>query len=418
MVMHSNATKSARAVESRAETGTMKQIERYILLRMASLTFWSLTAVTLLVMTTQVLIRVDVLTTTGQALTAFVLLAATLIPSVLAVVAPFALLIGVSHVLSGLNADSELVVIEAAGANPATVFKPVLVLSIVVAMLVLLVANFVEPWSNRKLYDVLAQAQSDLFSVAVRSGTFMRLEDGLYVQVNEKLPGGGLSGIFLSDTRNEATEAIYYAKTGIIKSSGDSNILLLLDGELQQRDTSNDQISIVTFSSYALDMAAFVPAGKNAVRRPKEQSTAYILNPPEDDYYSRNAAYSFRQEVVQRFSTWLYPLAFGLVAFAFLGKARSNRQEQFQNGALVAGIALGARGFGFYSVEEAGRNPAMELLSYAVPIILIVLFGALAATGRTLTIPKAWARLNDRLIEAVSARLSRANSPANDGHSA
>jgi hypothetical protein len=95
--------------------GEMKQIERYIFRRMSSLTFWSLSAVTLLVLTTQVLIRVNVLTTTGQAFGAFAMLAATLIPSVVPIVAAFALLIGVSQVLSSMNSDSELVVVEAAG---------------------------------------------------------------------------------------------------------------------------------------------------------------------------------------------------------------------------------------------------------------------------------------------------------------
>jgi lipopolysaccharide export system permease protein len=395
----------------------MKQIERYILRRMASLTFWSLTAATLLVMTTQVLIRIDVLTTTGQAFGAFMMLAATIIPSMVSIVAPFALLIGVSQVLAGMNADSELVVVEAAGARPVTVLKPILTLSVMLSVLVLLISNFVEPWSNRKLYDVLAQAQSDLFSVAVRSGTFMRLENGLYVQVNEKLPGGALSGIFLSDTRTEGTEAIYYAKSGIIQPSGETNILLLLDGELQQRNLSNNQISIVTFSSYALDMAAFVPAGQNAARRPKEQSTAYLLDPSPDDFYFQKANFVIKEELVQRFSTWMYPLAFGLIAFTFLGKARSNRHEQFQNGAALAAIALGARGFGFYSVEKAGLNPAMEVLSYLVPALLIVVFGALAVTGRTLSVPKAWVRLIDRLFEWVSARLARLNGGRKGGQS-
>lgn len=374
---------------------------------MSSLTFWSLTAVTLLVMTTQVLIRVDVLTTTGQAIGAFLLLAATLVPSVLSIVAPFALLIGVGQVLSVMNSDSELVVVEAAGVPPATVLKPVLVLSAVVSLMVILVSNFVEPWSNSKLYDVLAQAQSDLFSVAVRSGTFMRLEDGLYVQVNEKLPGGELGGIFLADSRTEGNETIYYARKGVVKTSGDTNILFLVDGELQQRNLANNQISIVTFTSYALDMAAFVPAAGSSLRRPKEQPTAYLLNPPEDDYYAKNANYVIKQELVQRFSTWMYPLAFGLVAFTFLGKARTNRHEQFQNGAIVAAITLGARGFGFYSSEKAGSSGVMEILTYALPAGLILIFGILALTGTTLTIPKAWARLNDRLIEYARVRYDR-----------
>lgn len=403
--------------------GAMKQIERYIFRRMSLLTFWSLSAVTLLVMTTQVLIRVNVLTTTGQAFGAFMMLAATLIPSVLSVVAPFALLIGVSQVLSSMNSDSELVVVEAAGVPPATILKPVLLLSASISLMVLVVSNFVEPWSNNKLYDVLAQAQSDLFSVAVRSGAFMKLEDGLYVQVNEKLSDGQLGGIFLSDSRTEGNETIYYARSGVIRKSEetDTNILYLVDGELQQRDLSNDRISIVTFSSYALDMAAFVPASGAPARRPNEQSTSYLLDPDLNDYYYNSPKNIISQELVKRFSAWMYPLAFGLVAFSFLGKARSNRHEQFQNGALVAVIALGSRGLGFYSNEAAGISKAMATVSYLVPAALIVMFGFLTITGRTLTIPKAWAQLNDRLAEAFTALFERfqgVRGKSGKGHSA
>ncbi|OCW55821.1 LptF/LptG family permease [Hoeflea olei] len=396
----------------------MKQIERYILRRMCLLSFWSLTSVTLLVMTTQVLIRVDVLTTTGQALGAFMMLAATLIPSVLAIVTPFAVLIGVSQVLSGMNADSELVVVEAAGVTPATVLKPVMVLSVVGSIMVLLLSHFVEPWSNRKLYDVLAQAQSDLFSVAVRSGTFMQLEDGLYVQVNEKLPGGELGGIFLADSRTEGNETIYYARSGVIRTSGDKRILYLVDGELQQRNLTNNQISVVTFTSYALDMAAFVPAGQAAVRRPKERETSYLLAPDADDYYVKNAPFIIKQELTERFSTWLYPLSFGLVSFVFLGKARSNRNEQFQNIAIVAAITISARGFGFYSADEAGSSKLLEYLTYGIPLTMIVVFGYLALTGKALTIPRGWARVNARLFDLVAAQFQRRrgdNDAAPDG---
>ncbi|MDF1607220.1 LptF/LptG family permease [Hoeflea sp. YIM 152468] len=387
----------------------MKQIERYIFRRMSSLTFWSLLAVTLLVMTTQVLIRIDVLTTTGQALGAFLMLAATLIPSVLSMVAPFALLIGVGQVLSGMNTDSELVVVEAAGVAPSTIFKPVLVLSASISLMVLVVSNFIEPWSNQKLYGVLADAQSDLFSVAVRSGTFMQLEEGLYVQVNEKLPDGVLGGIVLVDNRAEDNETIYYARSGVIKESeeSDTNILFLVDGELQQRTLTNNQISIVTFSSYALDMAAFIPASGSSTRRPKEQSTFYLLDPDAEDYYFKSAPHVIKEELVQRFSSWMYPLAFGLVAFSFLGKARSNRHEQFQNGGLVAAIAIGSRGFGFYANEAAGGSVVLEVLSYLVPVALIVGFGYLILTGRTLTIPKAWARMNEHLLEVIRARFTQ-----------
>lgn len=383
----------------------MKQIERYIFRRMATLTFWSLIAATTLVLTTQVLLRVDVLTTTGQAMSAFLKLAGTLVPSVMVIVVPFALLIGVGAVLSSMNSDSELVVMEAAGTSPRTVLKPVLILSMLLSMFVLLVSNIVEPWANTKLYSVMASAQSDLFSIAVRSGTFQRVEDGLYVQINEKKPGGELAGIFLSDTRTEGKELVYFAQRGSVQKIGDVTLLYMTDGELQQRDTGSDQISIISFTSYALDMAAFLPTGGAGAQRPNERSTSYLLDPPADDFYFKKAPQALKIEVVRRFSTWLYPLVFGLVAFTFLGKAHSNRQEQFQNVLLVTGITLGIRALGFYTGDAAGRTETAEIASYAVPLAAIVIFGLLAATGRTLTIPKRWAQMNAFLLDWIQTRL-------------
>jgi lipopolysaccharide export system permease protein len=325
--------------------GEMKQIERYIFRRMSSLTFWSLSAVTLLVMTTQVLIRVNVLTTTGQAFGAFAMLAATLIPSVVPIVAAFALLIGVSQVLSSMNSDSELVVVEAAGVPPTTVLKPVLALSAAISLMVLVVSNFIEPWSNSKLYDVIAQAQSDLFSVAVRSGAFMKLEDGLYVQVNEKLPGGELGGIFLSDTRTEGNETIYYARSGVIRKSEEP----IPTSSTSSMANCSSRISPTTRSRsspfhptrwtwpHSCPQAA-PPRGPTSspLLSPRSRRQRLLLHSTvrHDQAGAGEAVFDVDLSACVRadgvFTSW--------------AKARSNRHEQFQNGALVAGIALSARG--------------------------------------------------------------------------
>ena len=385
----------------------MKQIELYILRRMATLTFWSLIAATLLVLTTQVLLRINVLTTTGQAFSAFLKLSGALIPSVMVIVVPFALLVGVAQILWSLNSDSELVVMEAAGAGPNTVFRPVLVLSLAMSVFVVGIGNFVEPWANRKVYSILAEASADLFSVAVRSGSFQKLDTGLHVQINEMLPGGEFGGIFLSDMRAEGKELVYFAKRGSIQQIGTEKLLLLVDGQVQQRSAGSRQISMVTFSSYALDLSAYLPTANGAARRPREQETSYLLNPDPNDYYVKELPHVFKEEVVQRLSAWMYPLAFGLIAFVFLGKAHSHREEHLLNVGLMSLMAIGLRGFGFYSNDAAGRGGAMEVLAYATPLAVIVVFGGLAVTGKSLRAPKAWLRLNAAILDFAAERYRR-----------
>ena len=49
----------------------------------------------------------------------------------------------------------------------------------------------------------------------------------------------------------------------------------------------------------------------------------------------------------------------------------------------------------------------MEVLSYVVPAVVIAVFGFLTLTGRTLTIPKSWAQLNDRLLDMTAQWFDR-----------
>ena len=73
--------------------------------------------------------ELSVVTSDGQG--AFVLFKMTTLalPNLMAVVAPFALLIAVIHTLNRLNSDSELIVLTASGATIWTIARPLLLLA-------------------------------------------------------------------------------------------------------------------------------------------------------------------------------------------------------------------------------------------------------------------------------------------------
>ncbi|TDH38893.1 LptF/LptG family permease [Pseudohoeflea suaedae] len=371
----------------------MREFEGYLFRRMAVLTFWSLVSATLLVLTTQVLLRLNILTSSEQALLAFGKITIFLIPSVLSIVAPFALLIGITQVLNGMNSDSELVVMESAGAGQWVVLRPILALSVLISALTFASANVLEPRANRAFGDTLAAASADLLSLAVRKGSFQRLSDGLYVHIDEMFPGGEFGGIFLSDRRSENTDLVYFANRGRVVQVADERFLVLAEGQAQQRDTKSGNISIVTFDSYALDLSSFLPStGDRKIFRPREQSTPYLLNPPEDDFFRKRYPGEISKEVVERMTGWLYPLAFGFLAFIYMGKAVTNRQEKVQSIVGVVGGVVLLRAFGFYSAEEAGQSTAMYLAAFAVPVAATAISFLLAATGATPRMPSAISR--------------------------
>ena len=87
-----------------------------------------------MVLVTQVLLYVNLLTASGQALITFFALAATLVPPMTNLVLPFALYIGASQTLNGMNSDSELAVIEAAGGSLSIQTKPIILLAITMSL--------------------------------------------------------------------------------------------------------------------------------------------------------------------------------------------------------------------------------------------------------------------------------------------
>ena len=182
----------------------MKVIERYILRRvfvvfLAAL-FWTLA----IVWTTQVLARIDLVTDSGQSALTFFEIATLILPSIIPIVVPFALVIAVAQTLSMMNTDSELVVISAAGTlahddhaadRCCSPWRP--------ASSPLRSTMASTPSARERSRQLVAAARADLLSLVIQEGTFRKIDDGLFIQIGERLPDGQLGGIFVADSRTE-----------------------------------------------------------------------------------------------------------------------------------------------------------------------------------------------------------------------
>ncbi len=114
-----------------------------------------------------------------------------------------------------------------------------------------------------------------------------------------------------------------------------------------------------------------------------------MLSPRSGDLYAVGDPGSIRAEINRRFSEWLYPVVFVLVALYFAGRARSRRERHGWH--IFAGIVLATalRGLGFLLVSKSGSSPAGAALVYVVPLATIAFFfwlvfmrSAGIATGR------------------------------------
>lgn len=379
-------------------------IERYIFRRTLGLTVASLGLVTMIVLTTQSLLYINILTQSGQSLLTFLKLALTLVPAMVMIVMPFALLLGAANTLNRMNGDSELSVLEAAGAGKKILVRPILTIAAAATVISLAISLFVDPWSSAIRHELRVAAGADLIGIAIQSGSFRRIDENLYVQIAEQYSGGTLGGIFIADRRDPDVELIYYAQTGRLTRIDDRTLIMMNGGEIHRRNLETGDVSIISFVSYAIDMSRFGPARSLTRFGPGDWSTAELLDPDPNNEFARNRPEEIRAEFHKRFSEWLYPPAFALIAIFFVGAARPNREERVWGMMVVFSAAFLLRGAGFVATNSSGISLAAAVACYALPLGAIAALAVLLAYGRSLVVPLAVIERTDAILEWLAGQ--------------
>src|ERR1041384_6000986 len=115
----------------------MGSFDRYIFRTTFGAFLLILISLTAVIWLTHALREIDVMTNQRQTVLTFIGITGLLIPMLVLVIAPLALVLAVGHTLNRLNTDSEIVVMSASGMSPWRVFRPFLITTIVASMLVL-----------------------------------------------------------------------------------------------------------------------------------------------------------------------------------------------------------------------------------------------------------------------------------------
>ena len=353
----------------------MSIVERYIF-RSCGLAFLAgLSALTGVIWITQSLRQVDLLTTKGQTLVIFLALTGLTVPSLVVVVAPVALFIGIIYTLSRLNGDSELVVMNTAGLSPARLLRPFLALTAAVTALAALMSMWAMPASFNEITTLLMKVRSDFLTRVVREGSFTTLENGFVFHYRERGPDGSLRGIFMQDRRDPEHVNTYLAQSGETVETDNQNFLVLEKGSVQRQTADSPDPAMVTFDRYAIDLTQFGAAADGAARKPRQRSTMELLQlDPKDPYVQQNIG-AFRAELNDRLVNPLYALVFGMIGFAAQQRPQTTRQGR---GAAIAASCVAVlllRGAGFWASALVQNHAWAVALVYGLPTL--GLFGAL-----------------------------------------
>src|ERR1700758_1158004 len=95
----------------------------------------SLISLTVVIWFTQAMRDFDLITSERQTLFVFIGITGMIVPLLVMIIAPIALLLASAHVLARLGQDSEVVVMNAAGLSPWRLLMPFLAAALVVSLL-------------------------------------------------------------------------------------------------------------------------------------------------------------------------------------------------------------------------------------------------------------------------------------------
>ncbi|MGZ9721837.1 LptF/LptG family permease [Rhizobium miluonense] len=383
----------------------MKLFEIYIVRRAGMMFLVALLPVLAIIWTTQVLQRINLVTDSGQSMGSFAKLATLILPTIIPIVLPFALVIGITQTLTQMNSDSELTVMEAAGAKRSIIIRPIMILAIAISTFSFFVDNVVEPKARVVARQMVAEAYADLLSTVIEEKNFRRIEDGLYVQISQRLSGRILKGLFVVDSRDPAFDLIYYAKEGAVDPSGTS--LLMRDGEVH-RKTADGSVSVIKFDSYSFDLSDMTQSRGQATLRASDRSLAFLFNPDPNDPDVKARPGNYRSELHRRLNEWALPAIFALISLVIAGDARSHREARLHPMVSALTIAFALRWADFYAANQIDSNPKFVGVLYAINIISAAVAIALLLRNRKMTVPltirnrlSSWRqRIQDRLPTA------------------
>lgn len=359
----------------------MKSLERYILRQMWTPFLFATLVVTAIVWLTQSLQRIDLLVEHGASLALFGWLTLLIVPSLLAVVIPFALFGAALYALHRLHSDSEIAVMFAAGVSLLQVARPVLLIAAIGAAATLWINLDLMPRSYRVLKREIADIRADVATAVLRSGEFMTVGDGFTVYVDDVQPGGALTGLLVHDYRNGDSAETYMAQRALLKETGVGPVLYLVNGNVQRANRKTGTVDIVKFDRTGVNLGGARKGSGDLLLEMTERYVGELLNPDLSSDYDRKNANRLIAEGHNRLAAPLYVFAYALLAiFALIG-GPYNRRGYVLRIALACGAAGSVRVIGIVLAGVAGDLQQFWLV-YAPPLLTILAaLGLLAVAG-------------------------------------
>jgi len=170
--------------------------------------------------------------------------------------------IGLVRALQALQGNRELHIIHTSG-GLGSLWKATAIVAGAGVVGVLLLSNFIEPDANRRLNVLSASVAADLVSSTLKPQRFTQVTPGVVMLIGGRSGDGEIQQFFADDRRDPETRRTYVAESARVSTDGDTYVLELRDGSLQNTG-ADGRFSEVTFARYDVNVDRFSqPVGQS-----------------------------------------------------------------------------------------------------------------------------------------------------------
>jgi lipopolysaccharide export system permease protein len=303
----------------------MRQLSRYIFGQL----FFTILAITLVLTSimwlAQSLRYIDFIANKGIPFLLFFEMILYLLPNLVVIVIPIAVLIGVLFTYNKLITDHELVVMQASGLGYWQLAKPAILISLLFTFIICIFTLYFLPFSFRNYRDITVALREKSLTSLVQVGQFSTF--GKYtVYARSQDSQGNFLGILIYDGSQEKKTILFMAEKGVVFNKEEGGRLRLINGNRQEKDLETGKPSILYFDRYiieAKDNSASEEKGGRFLRA-YERSIGDLLNPTET--LSPSVRLEFISAAHQRLLSPLYAFVFGLLSVCAMILGHFNRR--------------------------------------------------------------------------------------------
>lgn len=273
-----------------------------------------------------------------------------------------------------MNMDNELVIWKASGVSQLRLAAPGLAAGMLVVVVCYALNIYYMPEAYRNFKDTQHSIRNNYSQVLLREGTFNELGTGLTVYIRERNADGELLGILAHDRREKGQPVTVMAERGALIQTEDGPRVVMVKGNRQSLKRERNDLSILYFDRYTLDLQSRSGAVGPRWREPKERFLPELFTIREtgplatSDKRYRLKLYA---EGHQRLASPWLALAYALLALAVLLTGDFNRRGQSTRIAVATLGMLLIQALNVSLFSLAGSSFFAVPLLYLLPVMVI-----------------------------------------------